>query len=84
MSIKVELKEPAVTKFEVTFPSLYRSVNDRNLVILFVSETSGLVLSKDHDFFSSLGDFCESLMPCFNAHIWEKLPVGTQIILTQK
>jgi hypothetical protein len=83
MSIKIELKEPVVTKPVNPLPSLYKSKSGK-LVMLFVTDTTGVVMVSADDAPYLVGEFCNNFIPCFNTDTWERLSSGTQIILEQE
>ena len=77
--MKSELKE---TKLKPTplFPALYKSVRHGS-VILFSDPTSGVVVKQSEHL--ALGEFSDYYIDCTNTEYWQRLPSGSQVILTQ-
>ena len=77
--MKVEIKRGQETT-KTKFPALYQSKQSR-LVVLFTSASKGFKVR------DVIGNFCisntEDWVNCDHASHWERLPDGTQLILTQ-
>lgn len=75
--MKSELKETKLREY--TFPALYTSLYS-SLVVLFESIKDGMVVVADQYYpIGTLVDW--SSAP--NGDLWQRLPLGSQVILTQ-
>lgn len=80
MKSELNIKE---VKTAPNFPALYKTASKHsNLTVLFTSEFIGTVVSGPSIF--SLGEYTGDWPSCFNKDEWERLPVGSQVIITQE
>jgi hypothetical protein len=63
------------------FPALYKAVRCGG-VVLFSDKTSGVVVKQSRH--QTLGAFSTDYIDCTNTNTWQRLPVGSQITLTQE
>jgi hypothetical protein len=63
-----------------TFPALYKAI-PCGAVVLFTDTCTGMVV-KDSTY-QTLGDFCDCFVNCTSGLDWQRLPSGSQVVLTQ-
>jgi hypothetical protein len=64
-----------------TFPALYKSIQC-GAIVLFRSVYTGVVVKESKNF--ELGDFDDTFISCADNEEWQRLPAGSQVILTQE
>ena len=65
-----------------TFPALFQRLNT-DMVVLFLSMDSGVVVYEGRDVYFT-GDYGTRFIPCNDQKVWQRLPSGSQVILTQE
>lgn len=82
--MKIELKEAALAKRDITYPVLARSdVSGGVCTVLFTSERGGLVVESTSPFYL-LGHYREGWLNVTEPHCWQVLPAGTKVTFTQE
>jgi hypothetical protein len=69
------IKEKYPVKPELTFPAVYIS-RDTELMVMFVAEQNGMVISVGHDKMYHIGQVLASWIPCSDRESWRKF-IGT-------